>query len=161
MTETRFSYRATGEADTERLGRAIAESLTEGAVIALNGVLGAGKTRLVQGIAAACGVDPRDVVSPTFVLVHEYHGKRPIYHIDAYRLRDSDEFLQMGADEYFEGRNLVLIEWAQRVADCLPDERIEITIDILPDDTRAFEINAVGRVHQGVVESLRRRFSES
>ena len=94
-------------------------------VIALTGPLGAGKTRLVQAVAVASGVDRREVVSPTFVLVHEYHGSRPIYHLDAYRLRDDDEFLELGADEYFGPPNLVFIEWADRVRRCLPPERID------------------------------------
>ena len=100
-------------------------------MVALSGPLGAGKTRLVQAIAAACGVDRREVVSPTFVLVHEYRGRQPIYHVDAYRLRDDDEFLQLGVDESFGPPNLVFIEWAERVADCLPEERLEITIRVL------------------------------
>ena len=100
-------------------------------MVALTGPLGAGKTRLVQAIAAACGVDRRDVVSPTFVLMHEYHGSRPIYHLDAYRLRDSDEFLQLGVEEYFTPPNLMLVEWAERVAECLPGERLEVTIGVL------------------------------
>ena len=141
---TPFVFHSASEADTERLGRALAEVLVEGSVVALSGPLGAGKTRLVQAIAAASGVDRRDVVSPTFVLVHEYHGSRPIYHLDAYRLRDDDEFLQLGADEYFPPPNLVFIEWAERVAGCLPADRVEITIAALDGDERRFEIDGLG-----------------
>src|SRR5689334_4089876 len=118
MIQTEITIDVLGEADTERLGRALAEAIGD-AVVALDGPLGAGKTRLVQSMAAFCGVDRADVVSPTFVLIHEYRGSRPIYHIDAYRLRDDDEFLQLGVDEYFLPPNLVLIEWASRVARCL------------------------------------------
>ena len=78
--------------------------LPDGTTVALCGTLGAGKTRLVQAIAEAAGVDRRDVLSPTFVLIQEYHGRRSIYHIDAYRLRDEDEFLALGPEEYFDGR---------------------------------------------------------
>ena len=138
-----FVFQSTSEADTERLGRALAEVLSAGSVVALSGPLGAGKTRLVQAIAAASGVDRRDVVSPTFVLVHEYQGTRPIYHLDAYRLADDDEFLQLGADEYFSPPNLVFIEWAERVIRCLPPDRVEITIAALDGDERRFEV--VGR----------------
>src|SRR5688500_870189 len=88
------------EADTERLGRRLGELLPAGAVVALDGPLGAGKTRLVQGLAAARGHDPLAVVSPTFTLVQEYRGERPVYHFDVYRLRDDDEFLNLGPDEY-------------------------------------------------------------
>jgi tRNA threonylcarbamoyladenosine biosynthesis protein TsaE len=159
MTRAHFTYRAADEAATERLGQALAELLSEGSVVALDGPLGAGKTRLVQAIAAASGVDRRDVVSPTFVLMHEYRGRRPIIHLDAYRLRDADEFLQLGAEEAFGGPNLVFVEWAQRVANCLPSERIEITISVLPDDARQFEIVVVGVQYAALVEPLRQRLS--
>ena len=89
--------------------------------LALEGTLGAGKTRLVQAIAAGCGIDPQAVTSPTFVLCQPIPARRLLYHLDAYRIRDLDEFLELGVDEYFEGPGLTLIEWADRVAPCLPD----------------------------------------
>ena len=108
-------FNADDEAATATLGHALAGVLPPGTTVALCGTLGAGKTRLVQAIAEGLGVNRRDVVSPTFVLIQEYHGRRTIYHIDAYRLRDDDEFQQLGPDEYFESDGLVLIEWADRV----------------------------------------------
>ena len=93
---TQFVFDAASEADTDRLGAALAGVLPPGTTIALNGTLGAGKTRLVQAIAAACGIDRQDVVSPTFVLCQRYQGDRMIYHLDAYRLHDDDEFRELG-----------------------------------------------------------------
>jgi tRNA threonylcarbamoyladenosine biosynthesis protein TsaE len=130
MTTESLTFLSTREADTERLGQELARVLPRGCTVALNGPLGAGKTRLVQAIAVAAGADRRDVVSPTFVLVHEYAATTPIYHFDAYRLRDDDEFLQLGAEEYFAGPNWVFIEWADRVERCLPDERLEVHIEV-------------------------------
>jgi tRNA threonylcarbamoyladenosine biosynthesis protein TsaE len=150
-----FRFRADSEADTERLGRALAEAVPHG-VVALDGPLGAGKTRLVQAVAAASGVDRRDVVSPTFVLVHEYRGSRPIYHLDAYRLRDEDEFLALGADEYFVPPNLVLVEWAKRVGRCLPQQRIDVTIDVLSDQKREFTVVGHGDEFAAMVERLKK-----
>jgi tRNA threonylcarbamoyladenosine biosynthesis protein TsaE len=150
-----FTFLAADEADTERLGRALAEALPHG-VVALDGVLGAGKTRLVQAAAAAAGVDRRDVVSPTFVLVHEYRGARPIYHIDAYRLGDDDEFLALGADEYFGPPNLVFVEWAGRVERCLPRDRIEVAIRVVSDRAREFTIVGHGAEPAAAVERLRK-----
>jgi tRNA threonylcarbamoyladenosine biosynthesis protein TsaE len=144
MTDATFSFEAANEADTERLGRALASVLPGGCTVALVGPLGAGKTRLVQALASAAGVDRRDVVSPTFVLVHEYAGTLPIYHFDAYRLRDDDEFLQLGAEEYFAGRGWVLVEWADRVERCLPAEHLKIVIRIGSGETRRFECTAHG-----------------
>jgi tRNA threonylcarbamoyladenosine biosynthesis protein TsaE len=155
-----FQFLAESENDTERLGRALAEAVPHG-VVALHGPLGAGKTRLVQAAAAACQVDRRDVVSPTFVLVHEYRGSRPIYHIDAYRLRDDDEFLELGADEYFVPPNLVFVEWAGRVERCLPRERIEITIGVLSDQQRAFTVVGHGPEAAAAVERLKERLESN
>ncbi|HEX3726674.1 MAG TPA: tRNA (adenosine(37)-N6)-threonylcarbamoyltransferase complex ATPase subunit type 1 TsaE [Pirellulales bacterium] len=154
MTDA-WIYDVSDEAGTERLGQALGGVLLGGSVVALCGTLGAGKTRLVQAVAVACGVDRRDVVSPTFVLVHEYPGSRPIYHLDAYRLRDEDEFAQLGADEYFTPPNLVFIEWADRVAACLPRERLEIAITVGADEGRRFEITARGERYVRMVKQLR------
>ncbi len=155
MADAQLIFDARDESDTERLGRALAECLPPGAVVALCGELGAGKTRLVQAVAAACGVDRREVVSPTFVLVHEYTGDRPIYHLDAYRLRDADEFVQLGVNEYFCPPSLVLVEWADRVIECLPSDRLEITIGVGQGTRRTFEVRAHGREYDVVVERLR------
>jgi tRNA threonylcarbamoyladenosine biosynthesis protein TsaE len=159
ILESHFSFSAHSEADTERLGRALAAHLPPGSVVGLDGPLGAGKTRLVQAIVTALGVDRAAVVSPTFVLVHEYHGQRAIYHLDAYRLRDDDEFLQLGADEYFCPPNLVLIEWAERIASCLPLERLTITIHAAPGEQRQFNLLARGAKYQPIIERLRHELS--
>jgi tRNA threonylcarbamoyladenosine biosynthesis protein TsaE len=151
----RFTYDAQNEAATAALGAALAEALPNGSVVALSGTLGAGKTRLVQAVAEASGVDRRDVVSPTFVLVHEYHGRRPIYHLDAYRLRDEDEFLDLGPEEYFETDGLTLLEWADRVPGCLPAERIEIHVEVAGPESRRFQIAGLGTRYAAVVEQLK------
>jgi tRNA threonylcarbamoyladenosine biosynthesis protein TsaE len=89
-------------------------------------------------------VPPETVVSPTFVLCHEYHGQRSLYHLDAYRLKDDDEFLQLGPEEYFESDGITLIEWADRVLNCLPPQRLEIHIDVVGHTARRFRLVAVG-----------------
>jgi tRNA threonylcarbamoyladenosine biosynthesis protein TsaE len=112
---------------------------------------------LVQAIAEATGVNRRDVVSPTFVLVQEYHAGRTVYHIDAYRLRDSDEFLALGGEEFFETDGLVLIEWADRIESCLPRDRMEIDIEVTGEAARRFDIRAIGNRYAPVIEQLRQR----
>lgn len=131
-------------ADTDRLGAALADALRPGATVSLVGTLGAGKTRLVQAVAEALG-HPRDgVTSPTFVLVNEYtSGRLPVYHFDAYRLRDDDEFLQLGPEEYFEGEGLTFVEWGDRVADCLPRDAVEVRIEVLDGERRRVEIHGL------------------
>ncbi len=129
------------EHDTARIGAALAEVLPPGTTVALIGTLGAGKTRLVQAVATALGVPPGSVTSPTFVLVNEYSGGRlPIYHFDTYRLKDDDEFLELGPDEYFESAGLTFVEWADRVARLLPAERLEISLDVIGETAREITI---------------------
>ena len=149
-----FQFQASKETETLRLGSALARHLPDGSVVALVGTLGAGKTRLVQAIAEGCGIQRRDVVSPTFVLVHEYPGQRMVYHIDAYRLKDADEFLELGPEEYFESDGITLIEWADRVEDCLPRERLEVRIEVTGEETRAFNLVARGRKYELALDRL-------
>ncbi len=153
-----FCYDADDERATAALGAALAEVLPRGTTVALCGTLGAGKTRLVQAIAEAAGVDRRDVLSPTFVLIQEYQGRLPVYHIDAYRLRDEDEFLALGPEEYFDGDGLVLVEWADRVPGCLPEDRIEIHIEVTGPELRRFEIVSIGPKYAEAIRQLHRRF---
>lgn len=151
---TSFVFDAADESDTAAFGAALAAVLPPGTTVALCGTLGAGKTRLVQAIAESLGIDRRNVVSPTFVLVQEHQGQRPIYHFDAYRLRDEDEFLALGPEEYFESDGLVLIEWGNRVEGCLPKNRIEIRIEVTGPESRRFEVVPVGQQYVAVVEQL-------
>jgi tRNA threonylcarbamoyladenosine biosynthesis protein TsaE len=153
-------YTAADEAGTDHLGAQLVDVLPQRAVIALHGTLGAGKTRLVRAVAAASGVDPQTVVSPTFVLMQPYQGRQAIYHFDAYRLRDDDEFLQLGPEEYFDSDGLVLIEWAEKVSDCLPTERLDVQIDVIGETQRRFRIIATGDALRSSVEALRSRLAQ-
>ena len=149
-----FFYEATDETSTAALGTALATVLEPGTVVGLFGTLGAGKTRLVQAIAQACGVTKQQVVSPTFVLLQEYEGRIPLYHFDAYRMPTEDEFLELGPDDYFEGSGLTLIEWADRIEGCLPRQRVEIYIEVTGAQTRKIEVRAVGAKYEAVVDRL-------
>ena len=151
---TSFIYNAADESATAALGAALAEVLPDGTTVALCGTLGAGKTRLVQAIAGAVGVDRRQVVSPSFVLAQEYRGRRLVNHLDVYRLRDEHEFLELGPDEYFESEALTLVEWADRVKNCLPPERIEIYIAVTGRQSRRFEITSPGPRYAAVLDQL-------
>jgi len=149
-----FTFLADNESDTQRLGAALAKVLPPGTTVALIGTLGAGKTRLVQALAAGCGVPRETVVSPTFVLCQEYHGQRTLYHLDAYRLKDDDEFLELGPEEYFASDGITLIEWADRVLDCLPPQRLEIHIEVVGDTARQFRLVAVGGESSALLNDL-------
>ncbi len=156
----RLVFSSDSEQATWGLGRALAEVLPPRTTLALCGPLGAGKTRLVQAIAAGLGVDPRDVLSPTFVLVHEYAGRVPICHFDAYRLRDQQEFLDLGPEEYYERPGVTLIEWADRVADCLPRARIDVGIEITGAQSRRFTLVACAAELEEVLDRLGERLGE-
>ena len=131
------------EAETDRLGRALAEVVRPGDVIGLVGTLGAGKTRLTRSIAEALGVDPGAIASPTFVLIHEYEGRMPIYHFDAYRLDGPDAFDALGASDYWsEGSGLCLIEWADLVADRLPPGTWWVRIDSSGPEGRVIRVES-------------------
>lgn len=116
------------EEATRRLGRRLGEGLSVGSVVALYGPLGAGKTTLCQGLAAALGV-VGPVPSPTFVLMREYLGRLRLVHVDAYRLGDLDDALAIGLDEHLPGDGVTVIEWAERVAEMLPGEAVHVRLD--------------------------------
>ena len=115
-------------AETRQLAAELLRELRPGAVLALHGDLGAGKTCFVQGLAAALGVH-QAVSSPTFVLIHEYPGTPPLYHADLYRIRDADDALGLGIEEYFKSDGITVIEWAERAAELLPPSTIHLRID--------------------------------
>jgi tRNA threonylcarbamoyladenosine biosynthesis protein TsaE len=149
-----FSYLCGNLAETGRLGAALAAVLPRGAVVALDGELGSGKTELVRAVVAAAGVDPRAVTSPTFILLNEYAGRLPIYHFDAYRLARDEEFAQLGPEEYFAGAGWSFIEWAQKVARFLPDERLEVRAETTGETARTFHFTARGRAYERALDAL-------
>jgi tRNA threonylcarbamoyladenosine biosynthesis protein TsaE len=140
--------------DTDLVGRSLAKHLPDGVTLSLNGPLGAGKTRLTQAIAAACNIPVTLVLSPTFVLCRTYEGTRTIAHLDAYRIQDDDEFLEIGVEEYFGSAGITLVEWGDRVANCLPRTRIDLSISILDNDQRQFQLAWDDPCFEGVMDGL-------
>lgn len=142
--DLRLVCHAPSLAGTDVLGTALATALTPASVIVLLGELGSGKTRLVEAIACGLGCPPEVVTSPTFVLIQEYDGRLPLYHFDAWRLRDSDEFLELGADELLAGDGCCCVEWGDRVADVLPSDRLTVSITPAGPESRRFTCTAAG-----------------
>ena len=101
-------------------------------MLALVGPLGAGKTWFAKGVAQGLGIDPREVTSPTFLLIHELEGRLPFRHMDAYRVSGEAELAELGADELLSGGHaggpVVLVEWADRVSGLLPPDRLDLVI---------------------------------
>lgn len=127
------------ESDTEAAGREIARTLPRDAVVHLSGKLGAGKTFLARVIATEFGVDPRQVSTPSFAIVHQYPvaGGAPIVHIDAHRLSNNHrEWLEIGISELLAGPGLKLIEWPKKEFAILEGGHVEISIRVMTDGAR-------------------------
>ncbi len=125
------------------LGARVAAALDSGAVLALYGALGTGKTHFVKGLAQGIGTPPAEVRSPTFTLlsVHD-EGERPLYHFDAYRVQTPDEFVELGFEEYLHGEGITCIEWADRVEDLLPPDTIHIQFHHVAPSKRRVTLGA-------------------
>jgi tRNA threonylcarbamoyladenosine biosynthesis protein TsaE len=129
--------------ETRKVGAAVAELLVPGDVVALTGDLGAGKTALVQGAARALGVrDP--VISPTFVLVREYRGDLPVYHLDVYRLDRIQEVLDLGFEDYLDPSGVLFVEWGDAIEVLLPDNHLRVEIIARDDDVRRLAFSGRG-----------------
>ncbi|WP_051086693.1 tRNA (adenosine(37)-N6)-threonylcarbamoyltransferase complex ATPase subunit type 1 TsaE [Saccharibacillus kuerlensis] len=143
---------SSGEADTAELAGYFAGLAQAGTVIALDGDLGAGKTKFSQGFAAALGV--KGVVnSPTFTLIKEYEGRLPLYHMDVYRITQ-DEAEDLGLDEYFEGQGVSLVEWASIIPDLLPENRLNLRMEHTGGEGRIIHCEGVGAPYVKWVKEL-------
>ena len=123
-------------AETEAIGRQLAEHINVGEVLALKGELGSGKTLFVKGLVAGLG-SSADVTSPTFTIAHEYRGGRlPVYHFDFFRLEDSQSLARLGLDDYFFGDGLSVIEWADRFPEFIPEQARRILFEVKSETQR-------------------------
>jgi tRNA threonylcarbamoyladenosine biosynthesis protein TsaE len=132
--------------ETVRLGQQLGAALGAGVLVALYGDLGAGKTHLVKGLAAAFGVPPDEVRSPTFALVHAHDGADPatgdpvpVYHLDAYRLSGEDEMVDLGFEEYAYGEGACFLEWPERVEGLVPGDAVRLRLTHQGADRRRIE----------------------
>lgn len=139
------------EEETKRIAIKLANLLRPGDVITLEGDLGAGKTTFTKGIAIGLGVK-RIVNSPTYTIIKEYEGELPLYHMDVYRLKDSDE--DIGFSEYFGGEGISVVEWAHFIEEYLPKERLNIKINYINEQKRVIEFYPSGSHFNWAVSSL-------
>ena len=129
----RIELRAQTADDTRSVGEAFADLLRPRDAVILTGELGAGKTTLVQGIARGLGVTDR-VVSPTFTLVREYHGRLEVAHVDVYRLERIQDVMDLGLEELGDGEAVLLVEWGDAVEEVLPADHVTIELTGAEDD---------------------------
>jgi len=158
--EAIFETRTKSPEDTVRLGRILGKMLDQGMVVALSGGLGAGKTLLVKGIAGGLGVeDEGEVASPSFVLVNEYSGRFPVYHVDLYRLENPFEVEDLGWEEFFSGSGVTLVEWADKIPLVLPEERIEVQLYWIGEEERKLVFRGRGPIANRLVADLGKKWT--
>lgn len=147
-----YKFTSRCEDDTMELAENIESEKFPGMVICLNGDLGSGKTMFVKGFASSLGLT-ENITSPTFNIVKEYDGgEMKLNHMDVYRIDDTDQSIDF--QDYFNQDAVTIIEWAELIQDKLPDERLDITIKILNENTRVFVFKPYGQRYEDVVNSV-------
>ena len=145
------SHLTRSEEETQAVARALAATLEAGDVVLLSGTLGAGKTAFVRGLAVGLGIDPEEVSSPTFTLVHEYRGGRlALYHVDLYRLERAATG-ELGLEEMGAADGVLAIEWPDRLTHTLAGSRT-VTIEIAGESLRRIEIADLAHLSNAVVK---------
>jgi tRNA threonylcarbamoyladenosine biosynthesis protein TsaE len=148
VTHSTASYQ-----ETIRLGQKLGEALETGDIVALIGELGSGKTWFTKGLALGSGVSPDTIItSPSFSLINDYQGRHTLYHMDVYRLETLTDFLSAGLDEYFYEDGVVVMEWADRWPEILPEWRVKVEFVIMGDDFRQITLSGY---HPRAIEILR------
>lgn len=128
-------YESFSEEETKKIGYLLGEQSKAGEIYCLNGDLGVGKTIFTKGFAEGLGIEQKEVTSPTFTIVNEYQGRLPFYHFDVYRIASVEEMEYTGYEEYFFGKGVCIVEWAELIEELLPKEVYCITIQ--KDNTKS------------------------
>jgi len=150
-----YLFTSDSENETFGLGIKIGELLSGGEFIALSGELGAGKTYFTKGIVKGLGANPEEVVSPTFTLINEYPGKLKIYHADFYRIVSSSDVESTGIWEHLDDESgVVIVEWADKFKDILPEDRLDVQIVSLSEEKREIIISAFDDKHSEIIKKI-------
>jgi tRNA threonylcarbamoyladenosine biosynthesis protein TsaE len=139
---------------TQEFGKRLGKIARPGDVILLVGKLGAGKTCLTQGIAWGLDIDEY-TASPSFVLVRELYGRLPLYHLDFYRLENLEEIAELGLDEYFYGKGVSVVEWAEKALRLLPADHLLIEMEYVADSERRLELKPSGKRYREMAAQLK------
>ncbi len=158
-TEATVTIAVADEASLVSVAARLVAVLPRASFVALSGDLGAGKTTLVKYIGAAAGLDPAEIVSPTFGLIHEYQSAEParlirIVHADMYRLTGVGDLAETGWDDAVAGECWVFVEWPERIAAALPTDRIDLAIGIDSPSARTLTLTGRGPIHASLVAAL-------
>lgn len=131
------------EEQTLALARKLGPHLHNPEVVVLTGALGSGKTVFVRGLAISLGIDERMVNSPSFTMVNEYPGPKPLFHFDLYRLGDPSELYEIGWDEYLERKGLFVVEWGEKAEGYLPRRYYQIHFTIISEQERNIKVSLI------------------
>jgi len=140
--------------ETQEFGARLGELALPGDIFLLVGKLGAGKTCLTQGIARGLGIREY-AASPSFVVVRELYGRLPLYHMDFYRLDNLEEIADLGLDDYFYGKGVSVVEWAEKGLSLLPPEHLLIEMSYVSDTGRRLKLKAGGKRYRELVAKLK------
>jgi tRNA threonylcarbamoyladenosine biosynthesis protein TsaE len=135
-------FESKSEFETKQIGRRLGNRLKSGDVVCLIGELGTGKTTMVKGIASVFGIDEDDITSASFIIIAEYKGTVPFYHIDLYRL-DHKDVPELGLYEYLGGDGVCVIEWAEKAEEEIPSKSIRVRFHYTGDNLREIEIEGM------------------
>ena len=146
-----YKIRTTSLEQTQDIAYKIGKWVSNGMILTLEGDLGAGKTTFTKGLAKGLGIN-RNVNSPTFNIIKEYQGRIPLYHMDVYRLESGGDYI--GLDDYLFGDGVCVIEWAIRIEDLLPMERLDIKIFREGENQRCIELTPIGKNYETIGKVL-------
>lgn len=136
-------------------GERLSKHMKKGDIVCFFGDLGTGKTTMIKGIAKGLKVRPKEVNSPTFVLMNVYHGRLPVFHFDLYRLQGAENIASTGYDEFLYDDGVALIEWADHFGDLMPDEYLKVELAHRNDRQRVIRFAAKGSRYQSIVDNIK------
>lgn len=138
---TVLSFLSTSAKETEQFAFGLAKQIQDGQIIAFRGGMGMGKTTFTRGFVAGLGIT-QDVSSPTFALVNEYEtANRKVYHFDMYRIRGVDDLYDIGFFDYLDEKNILIIEWSERIEEALPQKTIFIELEQIEETSRKITVS--------------------
>ena len=146
-----YKITSNSDLDTIELAQNIESEKFPNMVICLVGDLGSGKTLFTKGFAKSMGID-ENITSPTFNIIKEYEGELKLFHMDVYRLNEVKE--DIGIPEYFKKKGVTIIEWADLIEDILPKKRLDISIKIIDENKRIFQITPHGEEYEDLCERV-------
>lgn len=158
MQSVAFTIESSSPRDTKAWGRRLASMLEGGELLAFEGDLGVGKTCFIKGLARGLNLREQEILSPTFTMIQEHHGRLPLYHIDLYRL-ENVALEEMGLREYLFSSAVAAVEWFGKLSEAQQIERLSIRLTFAAANTRTIEFVAVGDRYTGIVERLKAQFA--